>query len=52
MAIDLTSSTPNGQHTSPSHVASSKSLLNVFLSGSVFGLVGVLGSLSWSYLLL
>uniref|UniRef100_A0A3Q3ATY8 IKAROS family zinc finger 2 n=1 Tax=Gallus gallus TaxID=9031 RepID=A0A3Q3ATY8_CHICK len=22
MAIDLTSSTPNGQHTSPSHVAS------------------------------
>lgn len=36
MAIDLTSSTPNGQHTSPSHVASSKSLLNVFLSGSVF----------------
>lgn len=27
MAIDLTSSTPNGQHTSPSHMASSKSLL-------------------------
>uniref|UniRef100_A0A8C9F5Z8 Uncharacterized protein n=1 Tax=Pavo cristatus TaxID=9049 RepID=A0A8C9F5Z8_PAVCR len=23
MAIDLTSSTPNGQHTSPSHVATS-----------------------------
>lgn len=48
MAIDLTSSTPNGQHTSPSHMASSKSLLNVFLLSSVFGLVRVLGLLSVS----
>lgn len=31
MAIDLTSSTPNGQHTSPSHMASSKSLKPVSL---------------------
>uniref|UniRef100_A0A2K6BT61 IKAROS family zinc finger 2 n=1 Tax=Macaca nemestrina TaxID=9545 RepID=A0A2K6BT61_MACNE len=27
MAIDLTSSTPNGQHASPSHMTSSKSSL-------------------------
>lgn len=27
MAIDLTSSTPNGQHTSPCHMAGSKSPL-------------------------
>lgn len=45
MAIDLTSSTPNGQHTSPSHMTSSKSFfLNMFLSSIIFELVWSVGS--------
>uniref|UniRef100_A0A8C5SS14 Uncharacterized protein n=1 Tax=Laticauda laticaudata TaxID=8630 RepID=A0A8C5SS14_LATLA len=30
VAIDLTSSTPNGQHTSPSHLTNSKLYFKVF----------------------
>uniref|UniRef100_A0A9L0IRV3 IKAROS family zinc finger 2 n=1 Tax=Equus asinus TaxID=9793 RepID=A0A9L0IRV3_EQUAS len=35
MAIDLTSSTPNGQHASPSHMTSSKSSFYVFFPVSL-----------------
>uniref|UniRef100_A0A671FL20 IKAROS family zinc finger 2 n=1 Tax=Rhinolophus ferrumequinum TaxID=59479 RepID=A0A671FL20_RHIFE len=51
MAIDLTSSTPNGQHTSPSHMTSSKSSFYGFLfffyfSGTDLNLLGLWGPLT------
>uniref|UniRef100_A0A2K6SJQ8 IKAROS family zinc finger 2 n=1 Tax=Saimiri boliviensis boliviensis TaxID=39432 RepID=A0A2K6SJQ8_SAIBB len=58
MAIDLTSSTPNGQHASPSHMTSSKSSFYDFFFFSIspatdLNLLGVWGPLtlwcSYSY---
>uniref|UniRef100_A0A8C8YDU7 IKAROS family zinc finger 2 n=1 Tax=Prolemur simus TaxID=1328070 RepID=A0A8C8YDU7_PROSS len=43
MAIDLTSSTPNGQHASPSHMTSSKSSFYDFFSISLATDLNLLG---------
>lgn len=49
MAIDLTSSTPNGQHASPSHMTSSKSSFYDFFPVSLatdLNLLGLWGPLT------
>uniref|UniRef100_A0A8C8YHJ3 IKAROS family zinc finger 2 n=1 Tax=Panthera leo TaxID=9689 RepID=A0A8C8YHJ3_PANLE len=43
MAIDLTSSTPNGQHASPSHMTSSKSSFYDFFPISLATHLNLLG---------
>uniref|UniRef100_A0A5F9DUZ8 IKAROS family zinc finger 2 n=1 Tax=Oryctolagus cuniculus TaxID=9986 RepID=A0A5F9DUZ8_RABIT len=52
MAIDLTSSTPNGQHASPSHMTSSKSSFYDFFSisrATDLNLLGLCSLTLWSY---